>query len=95
MIKQIVDFLNKYFNNERIFVDFWAPWCGSCKMLSNVLETIEDVKIGKVNVDENENVAKKYDILNLPTCILFQDGKEINRFSGYKNKEQIEQFITM
>jgi thioredoxin len=76
---------------QPILVDFWSNWCGSCKMLSLVLEKI-NFNIGKIDVDENENLARTYDILNLP--ILFENGKEIKRFTGFKSKDQIEDFLS-
>lgn len=78
-------------------VDFYADWCGPCKMVAPVLEEIaqerEDVLIGKINVDESGILAAKYQVVNIPTMILFKDGKEQGRIIGFRPKNDILQFI--
>lgn len=78
-------------------VDFYADWCGPCKMVAPVLEEIaqerEDVLIGKINVDESGILAAKYQVVNIPTMILFKDGKEQGRIIGFRPKDDILQFI--
>lgn len=80
-----------------ILVDFWAEWCGPCKMLSPVLAEIAEendaFKIGKVNVDKDPSLAQKYLITNIPCLILFKDGKEVNRMVGFHSKEEVLEFI--
>lgn len=80
-----------------ILVDFWAEWCGPCKMLSPVLTEIAEendaFKIGKVNVDKDPSLAQKYLITNIPCLILFKDGKEVNRMVGFHSKEEVLEFI--
>jgi len=71
----------------KVLVDFWAPWCGPCRMQTPILEKIAaageiKAKICKLNTDENTAIAQKYGIVSIPTLILFQDGKEIERFVG-------------
>ena len=79
-------------------VDFWAPWCGPCKMLAPVLEAIDaeldgQVEIKKINTDENRNTAEKYDIMSIPTMIIFKDGKPVDTIIGFVGKEQIKNRI--
>jgi thioredoxin 1 len=75
-----------------VLVDFWAAWCGPCKMMAPVLnelaeEAHEKVTIGKVNVDEQRLTSSKFGIRSIPTMILFKNGKEIHRFTGFKSKD--------
>ena len=78
----------------RVLVDFYANWCGPCKMLRPILESIaserNDKKIVSIDVDEAENLAREYGIISIPCVILFEDGKEINRSIGLKSKSEIE-----
>ncbi len=76
-----------------ILIDFWAPWCGPCKMvapiLNDIAETQNDIAIGKVNVDNNQALASKYKIRNIPTLLIFKDGVEAGRIVGVKTKKAI------
>lgn len=77
--------------NKTILVDFWAPWCGPCRIIAPTLNELapelpEGLYIGKVNVDENRTLAQKFGIRGIPTFIVFKNGKEVNRFSGVKPK---------
>lgn len=78
---------------EAVLVDFWADWCGPCRMLAPVLEELAqeraDIKIGKVNVDEQEALAEKFGIRSIPTVVLFRNGKEVNRSVGLVEKQKL------
>ena len=95
--KKIVTLGNKNFKlalkKEVLLVDFWAPWCGPCKMvaptLNEIAETENDITIGKVNVDNNQDLAKKYKVRNIPTMVIFKNGVEVGRIVGVKTKKAI------
>jgi thioredoxin 1 len=75
-------------------VDFWAPWCGPCRVVSPILEEIagerEDVRIVKLNVDENQQTAAAFGILAIPTMVLFRNGQEAKRIQGAMPKKRLE-----
>jgi len=82
---------------QPVLVDFWAPWCGPCKGLAPTIDEIageqSEVKVGKVNVDEQPELARKYRIMSIPTLILFRDGEVVRREVGGKSKEEILDMI--
>lgn len=82
-----------YEENIIVIVDFYADWCSPCKMLSPILESIveerNDIKIVKVNVDENSRLANEYRAYSIPLLVIFEDGKEVNRVAGLRSKEFI------
>jgi thioredoxin 1 len=78
-----------------VLVDFWAPWCGPCRVVAPVLEEIaqergDDLRIVKLNVDENQQTAAKYQVLSIPTLILFKDGAEAKKVIGAYPKRRLE-----
>ena len=81
-----------------VLVDFWADWCGPCRMLSPVVEQLSNqyagkVKFGKVNVDEQPQLAMSYGVQSIPTLVLFKDGQAVNSSVGVVPKEQIENML--
>ncbi|GAT62689.1 thioredoxin 1 [Paludibacter jiangxiensis] len=79
-------------NKGIVLVDFWAVWCMPCKMMAPIINDVannapDGVTIGKLNVEEAQSIAQKYNVRSIPTTILFKDGKEINRFVGIKSKD--------
>lgn len=84
--------------NKLVLVDFWASWCAPCRMMAPVLNDVaEEIsgnsQVGKVNIEEYQSLAQKFQVRSIPTLILFKNGKEINRFIGVKSKEFILQQI--
>lgn len=80
-------------SDKPVLVDFWASWCGPCKMLSPVVEQIADenadIKVGKVNVDEEGELAGKFNIMSIPSLLVFKDGKLANQSVGVVSKDAI------
>lgn len=80
-----------------ILVDFWAAWCGPCKMLAPVLEELEkeanSYVIGKVNVDEEMSLASRFGIMSIPTLLLFHEGRPVAQAVGYQTKEQLKLWL--
>ncbi|MGI8662196.1 MAG: thioredoxin [Acidimicrobiales bacterium] len=84
---------------ETVVVDFWAEWCGPCKMIAPILEEIAGeqagkVKIAKLNVDDNPDVARRFEVMSIPTLIVFKDGQPVRRMVGAKGKGQLLQELS-
>jgi thioredoxin 1 len=101
--KNILTLTDKNFQqqtkNKIVLVDFWASWCAPCRMMAPVLNEVADEltgnsHIGKVNIEEYQSLAQKFQVRNIPTLVLLKNGREINRFVGIKNKEFLIKQIT-
>lgn len=80
--------------NEKVLVDFYADWCGPCRMMSPIIDEIaeemaETVKVGKINVDNNQELAIKYDVMSIPTIMVFENGNPIKTFIGVTDKNEV------
>jgi thioredoxin 1 len=84
-------------NDKAVLVDFWAPWCGPCRVIAPSLEEIaaerEDLRIVKLNVDDNQATAARYDVMSIPTLILFKDGEPAHKIVGALPKSRLVQEI--
>ncbi len=88
------NFQNEIINSDKpVLLDFWAPWCGPCRMVGPILEEIagerSDIKIGKINVDEQPELASQFRVMSIPTLIVIKDGKIVNQSMGAKPKNTI------
>ena len=78
-----------------VLVDFWAPWCGPCKMVAPELEAVEEemsetALVVKINVDENQKLAGKYNVMGIPTLLVFKSGAEVNRLVGFRPRQDLQ-----
>ena len=98
MVKEInsVEF-KEVIKEGKVVVDFFATWCGPCKMLSPVMDNIandlQDIKFYKVDVDKNEDIAREYGIMSIPTIIIFNDGEVVNTLVGLRSKDELLEVI--
>ena len=88
------NFQEEVLNSDKpVLVDFWAPWCGSCRMVLPIIEEIaeenEDIKVVKINVDEDPELANQFGVMTIPTLYVFKNGQAVNHRSGAMPKEQI------
>ena len=88
------NFQNEVSNSEKkVLLDFWAPWCGPCRMVVPIVEKIADerpdIKVGKVNVDEEAELASQFGIMSIPTLVVIENGKIVNQTMGAKPKDEI------
>jgi thioredoxin 1 len=88
---------NELIKNGTVVIDFFADWCGPCKMLSPVIEEVSgeytDIEFAKVNVDDNMDLAERFQIMSIPQIYMFKDGEVIGKFGGYKDAAGVKAFI--
>ncbi|WP_416729128.1 thioredoxin [Fictibacillus sp. JL2B1089] len=97
----IVNASDQTFNTETneglVLADFWAPWCGPCKMIAPVLEELdqemEEVKVVKLDVDENQETAGKFGVMSIPTLLVFKDGQVVDQVVGFQPKEALVELL--
>ncbi len=99
IVKITDDTFKNEISNGLVLVDFWAPWCGPCKMIAPVLEEINEemgdqVKIAKLNVDDNQVTTAEYGVMSIPTLLVFKDGEVVEKVIGFQPKENLVEVLS-
>lgn len=104
MAKNVLEITDTNFDSEvmkspqPVLIDFWAPWCGPCRMIAPVVEELAgeysgSVKVGKINIDDNPNAAMNYGVSSIPTLMVFKNGEVVDRFVGVQPKSRLQQAL--
>lgn len=85
-------------SKEKVLIDFYADWCGPCKMMAPIVEEIAEelagkIKVGKVNVDENQDLAMQYGIMSIPTLVVIENGKAVKTLVGFRSKQELKEIL--
>ncbi|MCB8818010.1 thioredoxin [Desulfosporosinus shakirovi] len=85
-------------SEQAVLVDFWAPWCSPCRMVTPVIDELADeyvgrIAIGKVNVDENTSIASEYGVMSIPTLAIFKGGKMVDKITGFRGKPDLVKML--
>ena len=92
------NYQNEVVNSEKkVLLDFWAPWCGPCQMVLPIVEEIaaerSDIKVGKINVDENPELAKQFKVMSIPTLVVMRNGQVVKKTTGALSKDEILELL--